>query len=126
MTSVAWTAEPPTPPGEGHVHEVRVIRPRGELDIATVDDLDRVLRDVPTTSHLVIDLAEVTFVDSVTLSRLVRAARLHETAGTAVVLAGAAGIVQRVLSITQLDVVLRCVPSVAEAEALLTGARDGG
>ena len=99
--------------------EVRVIRPRGELDIATVDELDRVLREVPATSHLVIDLAEVTFVDSVTLSRLVRAARLHETAGTAVVLAGAAGIVQRVLSITQLDVVLRCTATVPEAEHLL-------
>jgi len=96
-----------------------VVHPRGELDIATVDELDRVLREIPATSHLVIDLAEVTFVDSVTLSRLVRAARLHETAGTAVVLAGAAGIVQRVLSITQLDVVLRCTATVPEAEELL-------
>lgn len=103
-----------------------MIHPRGELDIATVDEFDRVLREIPATSYLIIDLAEVTFVDSVTLSRLVRAARLHETAGTAVVLAGAAGIVQRVLSITQLDVVLRCTATVPEAEALLGVVPDGG
>ena len=105
--------------------ETRVVHPRGELDIATVDQLDRMLREVPESSHLVVDLAEVTFVDSVTLSRLVRAARLHETAGSAVVLAGAAGIVQRVLSITQLDVVLRCTATVREAEAMLGPRRDG-
>lgn len=121
---MAWEPEPPT--SAVTVSEVRVIRPRGELDIATVDELDRVLREVPVTSHLVIDLAEVTFVDSVTLSRLVRAARLHEAAGTAVVLAGAAGIVQRVLSITQLDVVLRCTTTVPEAEILLGVAPEGG
>lgn len=121
---MAWEPEPPT--SAVTVSEVRVIRPRGELDIATVDELDRVLREVPVTSHLVIDLAEVTFVDSVTLSRLVRAARLHEAAGTAVVLAGAAGIVQRVLSITQLDVVLRCTATVSEAEALLGSTQTDG
>jgi anti-sigma B factor antagonist len=122
VSPVAWTSDPVA---ASEPLEIRVIRPRGELDIATVDDLDRVLREVPPSAHLVIDLAEVTFVDSVTLSRLVRAARLHEAAGTAVVLAGAAGIVQRVLSITQLDVVLRCTATVPEAELLL-GIQHGG
>lgn len=122
MSPVAWSSE--TSDG-ARAPEIKVVHPRGELDIATVDDFDRLLREVPTTAHLVIDLAEVTFVDSVTLSRLVRAARLHETAGTAVVLAGAAGIVQRVLSITQLDVVLRCTATVPEAEALLGAQHDG-
>lgn len=122
MSPVAWRTET----AEGaQAPETRVVHPRGELDIATVDEFDRLLREVPTTAHLVIDLAEVTFVDSVTLSRLVRAARLHETAGTAVVLAGATGIVQRVLSITQLDVVLRCTATVPEAEALLGSQHDG-
>ena len=122
MSSVTSTTDPT---GTVPLPEIRVVHPRGELDIATVDEFDRVLREVPMTTHLVIDLAEVTFVDSVTLSRLVRAARLHETAGTAVVLAGAAGIVQRVLSITQLDVVLRCTATVPEAEALLGANPDG-
>lgn len=120
-------AQPPDPitarpRGGGPVHEVRVVRPRGELDIGCVDDLDRILREIPLAADLVVDLAEVTFIDSVALSRLVRAARLHERAGTAVVLAGAAGIVQRVLTMTELDLVLRCSPTVDEAEALLTGA----
>lgn len=101
------------------VTEIRVVHPRGELDIATVDQLDRSLSDVPVSSHVIVDLSEVTFVDSVTLSRLVRAARLHESAGSAVVLAGAAGIVQRVLSITQLDAVLRCATTVDEAVTVL-------
>ncbi|HET7902167.1 MAG TPA: STAS domain-containing protein [Candidatus Nanopelagicales bacterium] len=123
MSSVTWTSDPESGIASP---EVRILRPRGELDIATVDEFDRALREVPPTSHLVIDLAEVTFVDSVTLSRLVRAARLHESAGTAVVLAGAAGIVSRVLSITQLDVVLRCTTTVPEAEALLASHHHDG
>lgn len=98
---------------------VHVVRPVGELDIATADELDRRLRAVPVEDHLVVDLAEVTFVDSVTLSRFVRAARRHEAAGTSVVLAGATGIVERVLAITQLDAVLRCVPDVDEARQQL-------
>jgi anti-sigma B factor antagonist len=123
VSPVTWTSDPA--PGIASP-EVRILRPQGELDIATVDEFDRSLREVPPTSHLVIDLAEVTFVDSVTLSRLVRAARLHESAGTAVVLAGAAGIVQRVLSITQLDVVLRCTTTVLEAETLLASRNPDG
>lgn len=98
---------------------VRVVRPVGELDIATADELDRRLHDVPVDAHLVVDLTEVTFVDSVTLSRFVRAARRHDAAGTSVVLAGATGIVERVLTITKLDAVLSCVPSVDEAQDLL-------
>lgn len=107
------------------VSEVRVVHLCGELDIASVDELDRALRDVPPTSHLVVDLAEVTFVDSVVLNRFVQAARWHDGLGTTVVLAGAVGIVRRVLAITELDAVLHCTATVREAEAFLGAEPDG-
>jgi anti-sigma B factor antagonist len=97
---------------------VRVASPEGELDISTVDDIDRVLQGVPTGDHMIIDLGRVSFVDSVTLSRFVRAARRHEAAGSRVILADARGAVRRVLSITQLDAVLPYADDVPAARSL--------
>jgi anti-anti-sigma factor len=85
---------------------VRVASPEGELDISTVDIVDEVLRSVPVTDHMIVDLSRVSFVDSVTLSRFVRASRRHEAAGSRVVLADAHGAVRRVLALTRLDHVL--------------------
>jgi anti-anti-sigma factor len=81
---------------------VHVASPEGELDLSTVEEVDRILQ-VANGDHMIIDLRRVSFVDSVTLSRFVRAARQHEAAGSRVILADARGPVRRVLSITQLD-----------------------
>jgi anti-anti-sigma factor len=97
---------------------VRVASPEGELDISTVEEVDRLLQGVPADEHLVIDLGRVSFVDSVTLSRFVRAARRHRAAGSHVVLADARGAVRRVLSITRLDAVLPCADDVDAARTL--------
>jgi anti-anti-sigma factor len=45
--------------------EVRLI-PHGEIDLASVDELDAKLRDLRDTGfdHLVLDLSQVTFMDS--------------------------------------------------------------
>lgn len=85
---------------------VRVAAPVGELDISTVSEVDRLLHGVPPGDHMIIDLASVSFVDSVTLARFVSASRQHEAAGSRVVLAQARGAVRRVLAITRLDTVI--------------------
>lgn len=95
-----------------------VTSPTGELDIGSVGEIDTLLLAVPAEDHLVIDLAGVSFIDSVMLSRFVRAARRHEAAGSRVVLADARGAVRRVLAITQLDSLLPYADDVAAARAL--------
>ena len=102
---------------------VRVASPEGELDISTVDEVDLLLQG-PAADHLIIDLGRVSFVDSVTLSRFVRAARRHRAAGSHVILADARGAVLRVLSITRLDAVLPCADDV-DAARTLAGSFDG-
>lgn len=102
-----------------------IVSPRGELDLAVVDDLEQLLRSVPCEENLIVDLAAATFVDSVTLSLFVRAARCHSEEGSSLVLAAPAPIVQRVLTTTRLDAVLRCSRTVAEAYDSLGRTADG-
>lgn len=95
------------------------MRPHGELDNATVDDLDHLLRGPSDEQDVVVDLSETTFVDSVTLSLFVRTSKRHRDAGSTLVLAAPTPIVRRVLTTTHLDEVLTCTDSVAEAQSLL-------
>lgn len=83
-----------------------VVAPVGELDITRLDEVDAMLESAPPEGRLIVDLSAVQFVDSVTLSRFVRALRRHEVAGGRLVLADARGAVRRVLAITKLDAVL--------------------
>jgi len=98
---------------------VTVTSPVGELDIGNVADIDRLLLAVSAEDHLVIDLGGVSFIDSVMLSRFVRAARRHESAGSRLVLADARGAVRRVLAITQLDALIPYADDVVSARALV-------
>ena len=86
-----------------HQPPVVVAAPVGELDITRLDEVDAMLDSVPPDGRLIVDLSDVQFVDSVTLSRFVRALRRREVAGGRLVLAGAHGAVRRVLAITRLD-----------------------
>ena len=96
-----------------------VVRPRGELDLAVVDDLERLLGGVPCETPLIVDLSAATFVDSVTLSLFVRTARCHGQHGSTLVLAAPAPIVRRVLTTTRLDDVVPCVDSLDEAHVVV-------
>jgi anti-anti-sigma factor len=98
---------------------VSVVSPEGELDISTVEAVDRALVDVAASDNVIIDLGRVSFVDSVTLSRFVRAARRHEAAGSRLVLADARGAVRRVLSMTRLDTVVPYADDVESARRLV-------
>ncbi len=97
---------------------VRVATLEGELDISTVDEIDRVLAGVALADHMIIDLGRVSFVDSGALSRFVQAARRHRAAGSRVIIADARGAVRRVLAITQLDAVLPYAEDVDTARSL--------
>ncbi len=98
---------------------VVVAAPVGELDITRLDEIDAMLASAPLDGRLIVDLSAVQFVDSVTLSRFVRALRRREEAGGRLVLAGAQGAVRRVLSITRLDSVLPYEDDVEAARSYL-------
>jgi anti-sigma B factor antagonist len=107
--------------------DVVVVELEGEFDIGTVDRVDAKLASFLPSDDIVIDLRRTTFVDSVTLARLVSAARRQATGGGRLVLAEAsASAVRRVLSITQLDRVLPYADTVDAAVELLRGARHPG
>ncbi len=103
-----------------HQPPVVVAAPVGELDITRLDEVDAMLDSVPPDGRLIVDLSDVQFVDSVTLSRFVRALRRREVAGGRLVLAGAHGAVRRVLAITRLDAVLPYEDDVDSARAYLS------
>jgi anti-sigma B factor antagonist len=89
-----------------------VVSVRGEVDVYTApylwDEIDRAITD--TANHLVIDLSNVTFIDSSGLAVLIRAhKRLRPIEGT-VVVRGAAEQVSMTLEVTKLNTVLTVEP----------------
>ena len=94
-----------------------IVRVQGEVDLYTApqlwEALDIAIAGAP--HELVIDLSEVTFLDSSGLSMLVRAhKRLRPFAGT-VVIRGAAEQVSMALQVTKLNTVLTVEPPVPAA-----------
>jgi anti-anti-sigma factor len=83
-----------------------IIKLGGECDVATLDELKRVLREVVSEhpDELVIDLREATFVDSLTLGALTASAKHMRTNGGRFRLVGATAVeIRRALQITGLD-----------------------
>lgn len=81
-----------------------VVRLRGELDIASADDLRRHLNDARREhgEHVVLDLSALEFMDSGGLSVIVACYKATSAAGGSLVLAAPRSIVRRALEITGL------------------------
>jgi len=80
-----------------------IIAVDGELDLATASQLEDTVAEMIRYGHrhLVIDLTDAAFLDSVAMQTLVDAiAPLRDDADAAVVLAGAHGVVERSLTIS--------------------------
>lgn len=113
-----------SPRGEGAGHHLRttgadvdvhltpdgstaVVAPVGELDLATAPELrDALLRAALDRSLTVIDLAQVTFLDSVGMAVLAAAARRARAAGGGVRVVNASGRARTVLQLTGMSRVL--------------------
>ncbi|MGH8894218.1 MAG: STAS domain-containing protein [Actinomycetes bacterium] len=96
--------------------EWAVVSVAGEVDLGTASQLadhaSEALRDV--SSHVVLDLAGVSFMDSTGLKVLVSLHRQAEEAGGSFAVAGTTRPVRRVLSVTGLDQVITQHESVDE------------
>ena len=89
----------------------RVVVAQGEIDVATAPELRDLLRDELALSpkKLIIDMADVSFIDSSGLSELV-AFKAGETVGTDVILRNPSQRVRFVLEVSGLMSVLAVVP----------------
>jgi anti-anti-sigma factor len=86
-----------------------VIEIGGECDMATLDELNEVLREAVAAhpTELAIDLARATFIDSLTLGALTAAAKQVRTRGGSFNVVGvSAPVIKRALEITGLDTYL--------------------
>jgi anti-sigma B factor antagonist len=89
----------------------------GRIDITSANDLKRVLADNVGEGHtrLVLDLSEVSFVDSSGLSALVSGLRVARRAGGDLRLAAPGDQPKAVLGLTSLDQIFSIAPTLAEA-----------
>lgn len=96
-----------------------VVRLRGELDIACSEDLRRDLNEARREhgEHLVLDLADLEFMDSGGLSVIVACYKATTAAGGSLTLAGPRPIVRRTLEITGLH---RRIPVTETLQEALT------
>lgn len=82
----------------------RVIKVAGELDLASAPALADEIASSPVSGESVtLDLSAVTFIDSSALRALVVAGRQLADAGSKLLIGPRSAVVDRVLSVTQLD-----------------------
>jgi anti-sigma B factor antagonist len=103
--------------------DVCVCRPKGELDAMTVTDFRERLIGLADQPLVVIDLAEVPFMDSTGLGALIGGIRRIREAGGEVGVSCSRPAVLRLLHTTGFDRMVTVADSVAEASAELTTQR---
>jgi anti-anti-sigma factor len=102
-------------------HGVALLVFRGELDLAAASAMRGRVESVAGTG-LVIDLRDVTFVDSSALRELLHARQTVVAAGARIVLAGVPPAVRRLLELTGTASMFETAPTRASALALFDGA----
>jgi anti-sigma B factor antagonist len=100
---------------EGH----QICRPAGEIDAATVSQFRAVLGELSENLRVVIDLSDVTFVDSAGLGALIGGIRRTRELGGDVVLACPRPSMARLLRTTGLDHIVTIANSLEEAHQAL-------
>jgi anti-sigma B factor antagonist len=101
--------------GEGLAHVVL----RGELDLSTVDKVEKALAVLHEGDDevLVLDLSGLSFLDSTGLRLMVTADQRAQKEGRRLVIVKGPDTVQRVFSITKLDETLEMVDDVSQVAA---------
>ena len=95
----------------------------GEYDIASAADLKDMFQDaLETSTRLIVDLTQVTFLDSSALSLLIWGKKQAVAVGGDMVLVAPASNVAKVLRITQLDKVFAVFPGIEAAARGFEGA----
>ena len=90
------------------------VQPSGDIDLATVGELDQHIAATiaaETTASVVVDLSEVSFIDSTGIASLLRGRRLADDPPKPYHITGASGLVRQVLELTGVWAHLSAPPS---------------
>lgn len=95
----------------------------GEVDLATVDDLQKAIDVVlaDTGDHLVVDLTSSSFMDSTGLKALVMSHRRFDEAGRSFAIAVDGGPISRLIDLSGVDQTIRTVKSLDELDQAQSG-----
>lgn len=93
----------------------RVVHLEGSCDLATATSLKQTLASLlpPEVKEVILDVSKLDFIDSTGLGVVLGAMRRLREGGGSLKIAGAVGIVRRVLAITDLDKVIPLVDGAA-------------
>jgi anti-sigma B factor antagonist len=95
-----------------------VVTPTGEIDLSTAPELGSSLQAAPPAArHVVVDLSEVSFIDSSGINVLLTGRRRLAEGGAGLSVVVPPGPVRRVFELTQLVDALGVVDSIADALA---------
>ncbi len=104
---------------------VAVVTLQGELDMANADDVRRLLREAtPGRSLVVVDMADVTFIDSTIMGVIVAANTRCTAEGGALRLANLQRMPAKVIALVGLDALVMNQPSSFEIEEELSSLLD--
>lgn len=97
----------------------RCIVVEGEVDLATVDELEKAIESVfaSNSDPLVIDLRESSFMDSTGLKTLVMAHRRFDESGRGFAVAVSGGPVSRLIDLSGVETSVRIVASTDDLES---------
>lgn len=107
---------------------VAVVRLKGKWHAGNLDKLRKTLEQLSAehAPFIVVDMGEVTFIDSTVLSLFVSALRAAREKGGTLVFARMGGQARQAFEVTLLDRVFRVYPSVEEAMEALVADIAGG
>jgi anti-anti-sigma factor len=107
------------------IEGVALVELAGELDVVSVEEFSVRMADLGGggPSHVVIDVAGATFIDSSGINALVQAVRSVEARGGTAIVASPSAVAQRVFEITHLAQIVRVEQD--RAAALVAAASKG-
>jgi anti-anti-sigma factor len=96
---------------------IPIVAARGEIDVSSAGLLRDALLSIDHEPHILVDLADVTFVDSTGLGVLINAQKRQQLAhgNASLQLCGLRPTVQRVIEVAGLDSVFTVAPSIEAA-----------
>ena len=99
------------------VSGVPIVRVAGEIDAFTTPELKTALNEAieSSTKGLIIDLTEVSYMDSSGFGALLGAAKRVKPQGGTIYLVGCSDTIKRILHITKLDIMFELLATVEEA-----------
>ena len=94
---------------------VRVFKLTGEVDLARQAELDAIAEAAVEAGLAIVDMSEITFVDSTVINWLLRTKKVVEEKNGRLRVVAPKGLVTRLIAITELEGVIEVFPTHLEA-----------